>query len=279
VQQTLNSHCKIPVTKKNEIAHPALKQGIKPIMPHKSYFNWSGGKDSALALYHALQDKDYSIDRLLTNVNGHHRRISMHGVREDLLDAQARSMGLPLQKILLPEEPTMAEYEQHMMETMKQFQVEGFTHAFFGDIFLEDLKTYRQQQLARLGFQACFPLWKKDTRSLLSEFIDLGFRAIVVCIDSRFLDQSFAGRMLDLDFLKDLPPGIDPCGENGEYHSFVFDGPIFKEAIRFQKGENLFREYKAPGNQNDQNQPPSSIGFWFTELYTSESDIFNRKLV
>jgi uncharacterized protein (TIGR00290 family) len=257
------------LSQKQRNCEPCPKQGTKPIMPYKSYFNWSGGKDSALALYHALQDKHYSIDRLLTNVNGHHRRISMHGVREELLDVQAASIGLPLQKILLPEEPTMAEYEQQMMETMKQFKAEGFTHSFFGDIFLEDLKNYRQQQLARLGVQACFPLWKRNTMQLMHEFIDFGFKAIVVCIDSRVLDQSFAGRILNREFLKDLPAGVDPCGENGEYHSFVFDGPIFKEPVKFEKAENVFREYKAPGNTNDQNfnQQPSSIGFWFTELY------------
>jgi uncharacterized protein (TIGR00290 family) len=193
----------------------------------------------------------------------------MHGVRETLLDAQARSIGLPLQKILLPEQPTMPEYEQQMMETVKKLHAEGFTHAFFGDIFLEDLKNYRQEQLARAGFQACFPLWKKDTVALVHEFIDLGFKAIIVCINAQVLDQSFAGRMLDRNFLKDLPAGVDPCGENGEYHSFVFDGPIFKEPIKFVKGHNIFREYKAPGNPNDEHldQQPSSLGFWFTELH------------
>jgi uncharacterized protein (TIGR00290 family) len=236
-------------------------------MAYKSFFNWSGGKDSSLALYHALQDKEYHIEKLLTNINGRHRRISMHGVREDLLEAQARSIGLPLQKIILPEEPTMTEYEQQVTQTLGQLSEEGFTHAFFGDIFLEDLKKYRQQQLEKVGFGACFPLWGRDTKELVHEFIDLGFKAIIVCIKAGVLDKLFAGRHIDRDFLKDLPAVVDPCGENGEYHSFVYDGPIFKEPVKFELGENVYREYTAPGNPADPQPSHPSMGFWFTDLH------------
>lgn len=240
-------------------------------MAYKSYFNWSGGKDSALALYHALNNNNYSIERLLTNVNKQYRRISMHGVREDLLDAQATALGLPLQKLILPDQPSMQQYETFMMDAMQGLKNEGFTHALFGDIFLEDLKKYREEQLAKLGFEAAFPLWKRDTSELMREFLDLGFKTIVVCTKAELLDESFAGRIIDNDFLKDLPANVDPCGENGEFHTFVFDGPIFKEAVSFEIGENVFREYVAPKEDKDrcftnQSQTPSSMGFWFCDL-------------
>lgn len=242
-------------------------------MAHKSYFNWSGGKDSSLALHHALQQKQYSIERLLTNVNSQYRRISMHGVREDLLDAQARAIGLPLQKLILPDQPSMPDYESFMMQTTTGLKSEHFTHAFFGDIFLEDLKKYREEQLAKIGLEARFPLWKRDTTELLNEFIDLGFKTVVVCTKAELLDESFAGRIIDRDFLKDLPNSVDPCGENGEFHTFVFDGPIFKEPVSFVTGEKVFREYVAPKDDSDRcftNQPqrPSSMGFWFCDLLT-----------
>ncbi len=212
----------------------------------KAFFNWSGGKDSALALYHAQKTKQYSIERLLTNINGKHRRISMHGVREELLELQAEAIGIPLQKIILPEEPSMSEYESTMKETMEQFQKEKFTHAFFGDIFLEDLKKYREEQLAKVGITAVFPLWKRDTVELMHEFIDLGFKTILVCIKAESLPKEFAGRIIDRDFLKDLPKDVDACGENGEFHSFVYDGPIFKKPVAIRIGEKVFKEYKAP---------------------------------
>jgi uncharacterized protein (TIGR00290 family) len=238
---------------------------------YKSFFNWSGGKDSSLALYHALNDPDYSVERLLTNVNNQYRRISMHGVRVELLEQQATAIGIPLQKLVLPDQPSMAEYEEQMMQTMRQLQEERFTHSLFGDIFLEDLKTYREIQLAKVQMRAVFPLWKRDTMELIHEFIDLGFKTIVVCVKAEMLDESFAGRIIDKDFLKDLPVNVDPCGENGEFHTFVFDGPIFKRPVFFKIGEKVFREYKAPANEKDKcltNQPsePLSMGFWFCDL-------------
>ena len=240
-------------------------------MAHKSYFNWSGGKDSALALYHAMNNTDYSIERLLTNVSNQYRRVSMHGVREDLLEAQAAAIGLPLQKLILPDEPSMLVYENHMTEIMACLHQEGFTHAFFGDIFLEDLKLYREAQLAAFNLTAAFPLWKRDTTGLLHEFIDLGFKTIIVCAKAGLLDASFAGRIIDKDFLKDLPANVDPCGENGEFHTFVFDGPIFQKPVPFAIGEKVFREYKAPENDADkcfatQPEQPAVMGFWFCDL-------------
>ena len=240
-------------------------------MAYKSFFNWSGGKDSSLALYHALRDKSYFIQKLLTNVNNQYRRVSMHGVREELLEQQAASIGIPLQKLVLPDQPSMAEYELQMMQIMKQFREEEFTHSIFGDIFLEDLKIYREAQLTKVNMTGVFPLWKRDTTELIDEFIDLGFKTIVVCVKAEVLDESFAGRIIDKDFLKDLPRNVDPCGENGEFHTFVFDGPVFSYPVSYQTGEKVFREYKAPVNDQDKcftKEPsrPSSMGFWFCDL-------------
>jgi uncharacterized protein (TIGR00290 family) len=247
---------------------------IGNIMRHKSFFNWSGGKDSSLALYHVLNDKSYSVEKLLTNVNSQYRRVSMHGVREELLEQQAETIGIPLQKLVLSDQPTMAEYEQYTMQTMQQLQQEKFTHSIFGDIFLEDLKAYREAQLTKVGMHAVFPIWKRDTAELMREFIDLGFKTIVVCIKAELLDESFAGRVIDKDFLKDLPTNVDPCGENGEFHTFVYDGPIFKNPVEYKIGEKVFREYKAPANDKDDcfsNQPtPPSMGFWFCDIIPSD---------
>jgi uncharacterized protein (TIGR00290 family) len=240
-------------------------------MTDKSYFNWSGGKDSSLALYHILKDKTYSVDKLVTNVNNQYRRVSMHGVREELLEQQAASIGIPLQKFVLPDQPTMEEYDREMMILLNQLHHENFTHSIFGDIFLEDLKAYRESQLAKVNISAVFPLWKRNTTELIHEFLDNGFKTIVVCVKAEVLDKSFAGRIIDKQFLKDLPPNVDPCGENGEFHTFVFDGPIFTSPVLFEVGDKVFREYKAPTDDKDpcfSKQPitPSSMGFWFCDL-------------
>jgi uncharacterized protein (TIGR00290 family) len=232
----------------------------------KSFFNWSGGKDSALALYHAQRSGLYSVEKLLTNINGKHQRISMHGVREDLLQRQAESIGIPFQKIILAEEPSMQEYEQQMEENLRVLRNEKFTHALFGDIFLEDLKNYREQQLATLGFTAVFPIWKRDSIELIHEFIDLGFKTVVVCIKADLLPKEFAGRIIDREFLKDLPKSIDACGENGEFHTFVFDGPIFSRPINFVKGEIVYKEYAAPKTDGHLIRTSPSLGFYFQDL-------------
>jgi len=235
-------------------------------LKHKSLFNWSGGKDSSLCLYHALQDERFDIQYLLTTVNGKYKRISMHGVSEDLLDEQAKSIGLPLRKIHLPEFPSMGEYEEIISKELEQAKENDITSSIFGDIFLEDLREYREKQLAKKGFIAMFPLWKRDTIDVAREFIELGFKAIIVSVDGRYLDESFAGRIYDKSFLNDLPENVDPCGENGEFHSFVFDGPIFKTPIPFEKGEIVYKEYKSESKDG----PKENIGFWYCDLIASE---------
>lgn len=240
-------------------------------MAYKSIFNWSGGKDSALALYHALQEPAYQIERLLTSVNNTYNRIAMHGVREELLLHQSGELRIPLQQIRMNDQPTMEDYNQAMARTMRELKQEGFTHSVFGDIFLEDLRKYRETKLAEQGFSAYFPLWKRDTTELIHEFIDLGFKTITVCVKSELLDKSFAGRVIDRDFLQELPPNVDPCGENGEFHTFVYEGPIFRNPIPFTIGEKVFREYRAPKEKEDNcftpNTPgPAQTGFWFCDL-------------
>lgn len=240
----------------------------------KAYMNWSGGKDSSLALYHALGDNTLSVEALFTSVNAVHNRISMHGVRRELLQRQAHSIGLPLYTAELPEQPGIQEYEQEMYSKVATLREQGFGTAVFGDIFLEDLKQYREEQLAKLGIPCSFPLWKKDTKELMQEFLNLGFKAVVVCVNSTRLDESFCGRLIDAAFVADLPKDVDVCGENGEYHSFVFDGPIFKEPIQFTKGEKVFRQYAAPKDENDQcfsATPQQPSGFYFQDLLPATS--------
>ena len=239
----------------------------------RAYLNWSGGKDSALCLYKA-KEQGLIIEALLTSVNKFHDRISMHGVRRSLLIQQAASLQLPLYTIELPEQPGMNEYEQEMSRTCSLLKKEGFTHAVFGDIFLEDLKKYRETQLAKENLQGIFPIWKVDSNKLMTEFISRGFKAIIVCVNSAFLDQSFCGRMIDESFVNDLPSNVDPCGENGEYHSFVFDGPIFSKPIEFESGEIIFKEYTSPKNPDDgcfASRPQSLTGFYFQDLLPAQS--------
>jgi len=230
--------------------------------------NWSGGKDSALCLYKAMESRKYNVTQLLTSVNYVHDRISMHGVRRSLLEAQAKSIGIPLETIELSEQPGMEEYERSMMKKISQLRDAGCTHTIFGDIFLEDLRAYRENKLQKADVTCVFPLWKINTSELVKEFIELGFRSIIVCVNEKYLDKSFCGRIIDQSFLDDLPVHVDPCGENGEFHSFVFEAPIFKEKISFSKGEIVYRKYQAPKNNDTchTKADPSQYGFYFCDL-------------
>ncbi|MDO7887372.1 Dph6-related ATP pyrophosphatase [Hymenobacter cheonanensis] len=239
-------------------------------MPEQALMSWSGGKDSALALYHALHEPGYRVAHLLTSVNAHYERISMHGVRVALLETQAARLGLPLMQLRLPEMPTMPEYDQALLASLAALRAEGVATAVYGDIFLEDLRAYREAQLMRAGLRGEFPLWQRASADLLREFWALGFQAIVVCVNDRYLDASFCGRLLDEAFVRDLPPGVDPCGENGEYHSFVFDAPYFSAPIAFRKGELVRRTYAPPAGSAASPAPgaddPFAAGFWYCDL-------------
>lgn len=233
-------------------------------MKPKAVFNWSSGKDSALALYKTLQENHLEVTTLLTSINHEFQRISMHGVHVSLLEKQAESLGLPLIKMELPKEPSMEEYKDIMNKTMSGIQSMGITHSVFGDIFLEDLRKYREDQLSSIGMKAVFPLWKQNTPDLIHEFLDLGFKTIVTCVNGNYLDKSFAGRVIDKDFIRDLPENVDPCGENGEFHTFTFDGPLFKNSIQFEIGETVKKTYPKPkANPEDED---GAYVFWFCDL-------------
>lgn len=205
-------------------------------------FCWSGGKDSAMALRALLLREDVRVVALLTTATETYDRISMHGVRRELLERQAQSIGLPLDEVFIPPQCVNPIYEARMEEALRIYLGQGVRKVAFGDIFLEDLRAYREKNLARIGMSALFPIWKRDTRELARSFLADSFRAFTVCIDPRVLAASFAGRELNESFFRDLPPHADPCGENGEYHTFVFDGPIFREPIPVRTGEMLHRD-------------------------------------
>ncbi len=203
--------------------------------------SWSGGKDSCMALHEIQKSNGYEIV-LLTTVTEGYDRISMHGVRRTLLERQAESLGLHLVKVYIPKKSTQEEYELRMKEVLTKHQNEGANSVAFGDIFLEDLRRYREENLYRIGMRGIFPIWRKNTSELIRRFIDLGFKAVVTCVDPKALDPSFAGRVIDDDFISQLPVHVDPCGENGEFHSFVFDGPIFEREVKFSLGEVVLRD-------------------------------------
>jgi uncharacterized protein (TIGR00290 family) len=206
----------------------------------KVIIGWSGGKDSAMAFHEAA--RTHEIVALLTTVTDVYDRISMHGVRTSLLRQQAEAIGVPLEIVTIP--PTCANdvYEERMRTVLARHRANGVTTAVFGDIFLEDVRRYREERLLLGGFTGLFPIWGRDSRELARYFLDVGFRAVLCCVDTHILDRSFAGRLYDEELLADLPPSADPCGENGEFHTFVFDGPIFSRPIAYHLGEYTLRD-------------------------------------
>jgi uncharacterized protein (TIGR00290 family) len=211
-------------------------------MREKVIVAWSGGKDSAVALYEVLNSGSYEVLELLTTVTKDYDRISIHGVRRVLLEQQAKALRIPLEEMFITKGASDAEYEGELLKTLKRHRDNGVFSVVFGDIFLEDVRKYREQILAKAGMNGIFPLWKRGTKDLARTFINLGFKAIITSIDSNVLGKSFAGREYEEKFLSDLPANVDPCGENGEFHSFVYDGPLFCERIGFKKGEIVLRD-------------------------------------
>jgi uncharacterized protein (TIGR00290 family) len=211
--------------------------------------SWSGGKDSCLAL-REIQSMPYvRIEALLTTVTRDFDRISMHGVRRSLLEQQVASLGLPSHQIFISKGATNDEYESQMGEAFSGYRKRGIDVVAFGDLFLEDIRAYRERLLARNHMTGLYPVWKRNTADLIREFIQAGFKTVIVCVDPTQLDPSFVGRVIDDQFLLDLPQQVDPCGENGEFHTFVFDGPLFREPIRFCRGDVVCRD-----------------SFWFCDL-------------
>ncbi len=221
-------------------------------MPQKVIVAWSGGKDSALALYEVMKS-GMDVVGLLTTVTQEYNRISIHGVRRVLLERQAASLGFSVDEMLLPKGAADKDYEKEFLAFARSYRSREVVGVVFGDIFLEDVKKFRDDLLARVGMHGIYPLWKRDTQTLANHFIDLGFKAIITVVDSKALGRELSGRLYDKQFLADLPAGVDPCGENGEFHTFVFNGPIFTNPIMFATGEVVFRENR----------------FWYTDLLPS----------
>ncbi len=212
--------------------------------------SWSGGKDSCLALYEIQKSSDYRVASLLTTITREYDRISMHGVRRALFERQAASLGLPLHPVLISKGANNEEYETAMAQAFNEYHQSGIDSVVFGDLFLEEIRAYRDKFLARHRMRGLYPIWRRNTTDLIKEFIELGFKAVLSCVDSRTLDKSFAGKTIDQNFLSSLPAKLDPCGENGEFHTFVYDGPNFAQPVEFAVGETILRE-----------------GFWFCDLY------------
>ncbi|HJX89270.1 MAG TPA: diphthine--ammonia ligase [Pyrinomonadaceae bacterium] len=218
---------------------------MKPVL-----MSWSGGKDSCLALYEIQKSSNYRVATLLTTMTREYDRISMHGVRRALLESQATSLGLPLRQVLISKGANNDEYETAMAQAFSEYRERGIDSAVFGDLFLEDIKSYRDRFLARHEMKGFYPIWHRNTTELVKEFIALGFKAVVTCVDSSTLERSFAGQTIDEEFISSLPANVDPCGENGEFHTFVYDGPNFTQPVEFSIGETTLRD-----------------SFWFCDLY------------
>lgn len=204
--------------------------------------SWSGGKDSSLALREIQKTGEYEIAALITTVTSDYDRVSMHGLRTELLEQQAQSLDIPLQKVLIPKSASNDEYESAFNEVLLNYKEKGIERVVFGDLFLEDIKKYRENLLGKIGMECVFPIWKQDTSKLAQEFIERGFKAITICVDSEVLSEEFVGKKFNEQFLNELPREIDPCGENGEFHTFVYDGQIFKNPIEHRLGEIVLRD-------------------------------------
>lgn len=220
--------------------------------------NWSSGKDAALAFHYLQQSNTYRVAGLLTSISAAYGRVSMHGVREEVLELQAERMQLPLQKIYLPENADMASYNRIMGAAVAEVAGKGIRTMAFGDIFLEDLRRYREQQLAGAGMNTIFPLWKKNTAELVTEVEDAGIRAMIVCVNEACLGKEFLGRYIGRELLQALPKGVDPCGENGEFHTLVTEAPFFNAPLPLVTGAAIHREYRLDEQQRS--------GFYFLEV-------------
>jgi uncharacterized protein (TIGR00290 family) len=212
------------------------------MVKEKIVLAWSGGKDSAMSLYRLRQDDRYEVIALMTNFNEFYDRVMMHGVRRSLMEQQADSIGIPLDLIRFPARVSNSDYAEKIGAALANYRQQGVRTIAHGDLFLQDIRQYREKQLATVNMNGIFPVWGRDTAELAREFIRLGFKAALVCVDTQQLDASFAGRLFDDALLRDLPEGVDPCGENGEFHTFVFAGPIFKFPLDVTIGETVLRE-------------------------------------
>ncbi len=214
-------------------------------MKEKVVLAWSGGKDSAMALHALLASNRYEVVSLLTTVAKQYERISHHGVRVELLERQAAALGIRLHKLYLHQDNcSMEDYEAVMKKAMLEYKEKNVLTVAFGDIFLQDLREYRERNLAKVGMKGIFPIWRRDTTEIVQTFIALGFKAYLTCVDGEKLGEEFAGRPIDADLIRDLPDGVDPCGENGEFHSYVYDGPLFQHPVGVSVGKIVLRDVR-----------------------------------
>lgn len=209
----------------------------KPIL-----LSWSGGKDSMMALQALTHDEHYNVVGLLTTLTEGYDRISMHGVRRALLEQQAEALGIPLHQVFIPQVCLNDDYKRIMGETLLHFKDKGITTIAHGDLFLEDVRSYREENLAKIGMNALFPLWGISTHTLARTFIHDGYKTITVCVDGNILDERYVGQLYDDAFLASLPHDVDVCGENGEFHTFVYDGPMFATPVQHTRGEIILRD-------------------------------------
>lgn len=228
----------------------------------KAALFWSGGKDCAYALHKVLTDNDYHVETLVTALNSEYRRISMHGIREELLEMQAQALNIPLLKMWVGNVPTNENYEEELIKTYKELKLRGIEVIVFGDIFLEDLRIYRENLLKKVGLTGCFPLWGQNTTKLMRDSLAMGFKTITCCISTSNLDRSWVGKEINEVFLAELPPEVDACGENGEFHTFCFAGPVFKEQIDFKIGAEEYRLLQINTTSADK-----EVGFWYVDLF------------
>lgn len=238
-------------------------------MKKSNWLHWSGGKDSAYALYKLQQTN--TVSGLVTSLSAEFRRITMHGVREELLEAQAKALNLPLHKMFIPKDANLEKYNALFLSEMNQLKIKGATSCAFGDIYLEDLRAYREKQMKPCQLDTDFPIWNEaDTKTMARSIIQSGIKAIVVCVSGKHFDKSFVGRQYDLKFLDALPTAVDPCGENGEFHTFVYDAPSFSAPIPIQLGDKVDKLYTPSSKEDDAPecgaQPDWDTQFYFQDL-------------
>ncbi|HEY0741584.1 MAG TPA: diphthine--ammonia ligase [Chryseosolibacter sp.] len=230
--------------------------------------SWSGGKDSAFALYKVLQDANYRVVELHTVFNAETRRVGMHGVHEELIDKQARALGFPLMKLYLNASETHDEYTNLMTDYYRTCRENAIDSVMFGDIFLQDLKDFRDKLLADSGLAGVYPLWRMESHALIFEFIDKGFKTLICSANAHLLDRDVMGGTIDKRFIESLPSAVDPCGENGEFHTFVYGGPMFREVIVVKKGDVISRDYTYKYLNEAGESVEEKTPFWFLDLKT-----------
>ena len=234
----------------------------------KVIFFWSGGKDSALCLYKILQEDKFEVVSLVTTIRADLKRVSMHGVREELVEAQAANIvlkdgktGIPLDKMYINSHSTNVEYENALEKILLKYKSMGVSKVIFADIFLEDLRKYRENFLHKFNMKGLYPLWNIPTTELIYEFIELGFKTRVCCCDSHLFGEHILGQVLDEGLIRSFPPEVDPCGENGEFHTFTFSGPLFSGDIPVKTGERVLKIYELESGKSREK------GYWFIDLH------------